>query len=174
MAGDSQPIIQAFTPADRPFWTIDEVRVGAFDHGLEDDVKERGIGANIEVLGGRLPGNYSNSILEVFLTPRPNLGTTIGFGRTDEFYAGVTWDVKLFGPTFAEATFGGAVHDGPLDARGESSYGCRLNFHEGFSLGYAINERWRVISTIDHMSNGNLCQPNHGLTNAGLRLGYRF
>ena len=174
MAGDRSSIIQPFTPAGHPFWTVDEVRAGVFDHGLEDNMSDRGVAINLEVLGGRLPGHYENSIVEAFLTPRPHVGTTIAFGNVSEYYWGLTWDVKLFGPTFAEATFGGAAHDGALDARGESSYGCHVNFRESFSLGYAVTDHWRLIGTIDHMSNGNLCQPNHGLTNAGLRLGYRF
>jgi lipid A 3-O-deacylase len=173
-AGDSSSVLQPLTLQDHPFWAIDEVRAGVFDHGLEDNVGDRGVGVSAEVLGGRLPGSYGNSVLDMFLTPRPHIGTMLGFGKTDELYWGVTWDAKLFGPTFAEATFGGAAHDGALDTRGESSYGCRVNFRESFSLGYAITEHWRLLATIDHMSNGNLCHPNHGLTNAGLKLGYGF
>jgi len=173
-APEYMPVIAPFTQANHPFWTIDEVRVGALDHALEDSPAERGAALNLEVLGGRLPGGYGNSILDFFLTPRPHLGTTLGFGKTDEFYWGVTWDAKLFGPTFLESSFGGAAHDGPLDARGLPSYGCELNFRESVSLGYAITQNWRVLATLDHMSNGNLCQPNHGLTNAGIRLGYHF
>jgi lipid A 3-O-deacylase len=166
--------LQPFTLASHPFWTLDEVRVGAEDHALEDSRRERGSALNLEVLGGRLPGNYGNSILDFFLTPRPNIGALLGFGKTNEFYWGVTWDAKLFGPAFIEASFGGAVHDGPLDSPGLPSYGCRASFRESASLGYELNEHWRLLATVDHMSNGNLCQPNHGLTNAGLRLGYRF
>jgi lipid A 3-O-deacylase len=168
------PLIAPFTQANHPFWTIDEVRVGVLDHALEDSPSERGVAMNLEVLGGRFAGNYGNSILDFFLTPRPHLGTTIGFGKTDEFYWGVTWDAKLFGPTFLEASFGGAAHDGPTNDPGVPSYGCQVNFRESASLGYAIDSHWRVLATIDHMSNGNLCQPNHGLTNAGIRLGYHF
>ena len=82
--------------------------------------------------------------------------------------------MALFGPTFLEAFFGGAAQDGPLHIRGESSYGCVVNFREGLSLGYALTPQWRVMAEVDHMSNANLCHPNHGLTNAGLRLGYLF
>ncbi|MGO9487188.1 MAG: acyloxyacyl hydrolase [Rhodomicrobium sp.] len=174
VAASDTPWIVPFTPADRPFWSIDEVRVGALDHALEDSLDERGAALNLEVLGGRFPGGYGNSILDFFLTPRPNIGTTIAFGKTDEFYWGVTWDAKLYGPLFLETSFGGAAHDGPLDERGASDYGCRLNFRESASLGYAVTSQWRLMVEVDHMSNANLCEPNHGLTNAGIRLGYRF
>ncbi|WP_081449527.1 acyloxyacyl hydrolase [Rhodomicrobium vannielii] len=30
------------------------------------------------------------------------------------------------------------------------------------------------MATIDHMSNAGLCDTNRGLTNAGVRLGYKF
>jgi lipid A 3-O-deacylase len=168
------PLIEPFTQANHPFWTIDEVRVGVLDHALEDSAGERGVAANLEVLGGRFPGGYGNSILDFFLTPRPHLGTTLGFGKTDEFYWGVTWDARLFGPIFLESSFGGAIHDGPVSEPGVPSYGCQVNFRESASLGYEVTEHWRVLATVDHMSNGNLCHPNHGLTNAGIRLGYHF
>lgn len=168
------PVIAPFTQANYPFWTIDEVRVGGFDHAIDNAVHEAGGALNLEVLGGRFAGGYENAILNFLLTPRPDLGTTIGFGKTDEFYWGVTWDAKLFGPTFFEATFGGAAHDGPTNDPGRPSYGCVVNFREGASVGYAVSEHWRVLAMIDHMSNGNLCSPNRGLTNAGIRLGYHF
>ncbi len=168
------PAITPFTQANHPFWTIDEVRVGGFDHAIDNAVHEAGGALNLEVLGGRFPGGYENGIVNFLLTPRPDLGTTIGFGKTDEFYWGVTWDAKLFGPTFFEGTFGGAVHDGHLNDPGYPSYGCQVSFREGASVGYEVSEHWRVMAIIDHMSNANLCAPNRGLTNAGIRLGYHF
>jgi Lipid A 3-O-deacylase (PagL) len=167
---------EPYTIAPEPFWIPSEVRGGILDHALEDSPSERAVAANLEVLGGRLPGGYENAILDYLLTPRPDIGTTIAFGnrKTDEFYWGLTWDAKLFGPTFLEGFAGGAVHDGPTDTKGLPSYGCEVNFREGLSLGYAVTPQWRVMAEIDHMSNANLCHPNHGLTNAGLRLGYLF
>src|SRR5271165_126602 len=164
-------IIEPFETAAHPFWTVDEVRAGAFKQAI-DDAHGEGTGAmNLEVLGGRFPGGYDNSIINFFLTPRPHIGTTIAFGKTDEFYWGATWDAKVFDRTFFEATFGGAVHDGPLDTPNEASYGCRVNFRESASLGFALTPEWRLMGTIDHMSQAGICQPNRGLTNAGVRLG---
>jgi hypothetical protein len=176
LAGYASPAaaIESYTPADHPFWTIDEVRVGVLDHALEDTVSERGVALNLEVLGGRFGGGYENGILNFLLTPRPHLGTTLGFGKTDEFYWGVTWDAKLSGPAFLEASFGGAAHDGAVSTPGEPSYGCEVNFRESASVGFSLTAQWRLLATVDHMSNANLCHPNHGLTNAGIRLGYHF
>jgi lipid A 3-O-deacylase len=169
--------IEQFTVTDRPFWAIDEMRVGLFKQAIDNAPHEGTAALNLEVLGGRFPGGYENSILNFLLTPRPDLGTTIAFGKTDEFYWGVTWDAKLFDRTFFEATFGGAAHDGPITRTpGEAAYGCVVNFREGASLGYALTPQWRVMAIIDHMSNAGLCNPNpnRGLTNAGVRLGYRW
>ncbi len=175
-AGDlfTLPAAEPTTPLGQPFWAISEVRAGALDHALEDSPTERGAALNLEVLGSRFSGNYENRFLDFLLTPRPHLGTTYAFGKTDEFYWGVTWDAKLFQRTFFETSFGGAAHDGPINTPGLPAYGCEVNFRESVSLGYEVAPRWNVLATIDHMSNGNLCTPNHGLTNAGIRLGYLF
>ncbi|SRR5579883_2499061 len=170
----SAKAIESFEVPGRPFWVIDEVRAGAFKQAIDDAPHEGGPALNLEVLFGRLPGRYGNDVLDFFLTPRPHIGTTLAFGKTDEFYWGVTWDAKVFERTFFEASFGGAVHDGPLDTLGEASYGCRVNFRESASLGYALTPEWRIMGTIDHMSQAGICQPNRGLTNAGIRLGYKF
>ncbi len=169
-------VIEPYTETDRPFWVLDEVRAGLFKQAIDNAPHEGGAALNLEVLGGRFAGGYENSVLDFLLTPRPNLGTTIAFGKTDEFYWGVTWDAKLFERTFFETSFGGAAHDGPLDTPREASYGCLVNFRESASLGYALTPEWRLMGTIDHMSNAGLCNPNpnRGLTNAGLRLGYRW
>jgi cob(I)alamin adenosyltransferase len=166
--------IEPFDAANHPFWTVDEVRIGGYKQAIDNAPHEGGPALNLEVLGGRFPGGYENSILNFFLTPRPQIGTTIAFGKTDELYWGVAWDVKLIDRTLFEASFGGAVHDGPLDTFREASYGCEVNFKESASLGFALTQDWRLMATIDHMSNANLCVTNRGLTNAGLRLGYKF
>ena len=167
-------IIEPFETAAHPFWTVDEVRAGAFKQAI-DDAHGEGTGAmNLEVLGGRFAGGYENSILNFFLTPRPHIGTTIAFGKTDEFYFGVTWDARLIGDTFFETSFGGAAHDGPLHELEIASYGCQVNFRELASLGLALSPDWRLMGTLDHMSNAGLCGNNRGLTNAGVRLGIKF
>jgi lipid A 3-O-deacylase len=172
----SADMIQQYTVTDRPFWAIDEVRAGLFKQAIDDAPHEGTAALNLEVLGGRFPGGYENSILNFLLTPRPYLGTTLAFGKTDEFYWGVNWDVKLFDRTFVEGFFGGAAHDGPINELGHASYGCVVNFREGLSLGYEFAPQWRLMATLDHMSNAGLCNPNpnRGLTNAGIRLGYRW
>ena len=97
------PAITPFTQANHPFWTIDEVRVGALDHALEDSVRRKRRRPEPRSSRRPVPGGYGNSIVDFFLTPQAaTSGLTLGFGKTDEFYWGVTWDAKLFGPTFLE------------------------------------------------------------------------
>jgi cob(I)alamin adenosyltransferase len=153
---------------------VDEIRLRAIKHAIHDAPHDGGAALDVEVLFGRLPGNYENSILNYFLTPRLHVGSLVSFGKTDEYYWGATWDLKLFDRVFFESSFGGAAHDGPLDHLGWASYGCRVNFRESASLGYALTREWRVMAEVDHMSNAGLCDSNRGLTNAGLRLGYKF
>jgi Lipid A 3-O-deacylase (PagL) len=166
--------IEPYTLTDQPFWMIDEVRGGVFKQAIDDAPHEGTAALNLEVLGGRFAGGYDDAILNFFLTPRPHVGTTLAFGKTDEFYWGLTWDAKITDRTFFETSFGGSAHDGPLDVPGEASYGCQVNFRESTSLGFSLSQNWRLLVTIDLMSNGGLCQPNRGLTNAGVRLGYQW
>ncbi|KAI94221.1 lipid A 3-O-deacylase [Rhodomicrobium udaipurense JA643] len=175
-AGLSAPAaaLEAFTEANHPFWAIDEVRVGAFKQAIDDAPGEGGPAINLEVLSGRIPGAYENSILNIFMTPRLHIGGTVAFDKTNQFYWGATWDVKLTDRVFFETSFGGAAHDGPLSSKTEASYGCDVNFRESASLGIALSADWKLMATIDHMSNAGLCDTNRGLTNAGVRLGYKF
>jgi hypothetical protein len=158
-----------------PVFPIDEARIGVYDHNVERHGSEAGVDVKGELLFGRLPGAYSTPILEALLRPRPHVGGNLNFnGHTSFAYLGLTWDYQLSPRFFLEASFGGAVHDGPLDERGKASFGCRANFHEQAGLGYAIDRNWRVLLSWEHMSNADLCDRNRGLTNAGVRIGYMF
>jgi hypothetical protein len=168
-------IIQPFETRNTPPMVLDEVRVGAFKQAVDDAPHEGGAALNLEALFGRLNVHYDNKVLDYFVNFRPHVGTTISLdGKTSEFYFGGSWDFKITDWAFFETSFGGAIHDGPLDVPHEASYGCTANFRESASLGFKLSEDWRLISTVDHMSNGGACAPNRGLTNAGVRLGYKF
>ena len=110
---------------------------------------------------------------------RPHVGAVLNTsGLESMVYAGVSWTVPLFdSPVFVEAAFGGAVHTGdnigptPMPAR---SLGCSVLFHEAASIGVQLTENASIMATIEHASNANLCVDNRGLTNMGVRLGWRF
>jgi len=167
----------AQTPAsdDRRFPSIDEVRFGAMMHNVEPANDEEGVDLNLEVLFRRAAIAYNNAFLDVVLRPRLHLGASINLaGETSQLYAGFTWDVRVAPRLSFEVTFGGAVHDGPTGDGHSDSYGCAANFRESASVGYALDERWTIYGTVAHMSNGNLCDHNSGLTSVGMRLGYKL
>ena len=154
--------------ASLPF--VDELRIGAMMHDVESINGDNNVDLNLEVLFPRLWKSRQDDFLSSILTPRPHLGVTQSFsGETSKYYFGLTWDAPLGDFVFLEGSFGGAFHDGDLD-----NLGCRVNFHETASLGFNLGENWRLMGTIAHMSNAGLCGDNKGLTNAGLRLGYKF
>ena len=167
---------------------IDEIRLGGMKHNLESNRGKSGVGytfaqeggfdVNAEVLFNSPWPKPENPIIDFLLRPRPMLGATVSTqGDTSQIYLGAAWTLPLFDIFFVEGTFGGAVHDGPLTSTWPNfaeAYGCRVNFHESASVGVALGQNWRVMGTIEHMSNGGLCQLNPGLTNYGARLGYKF
>lgn len=168
-------LLQTFENDNSQPLSLDEIRLGAYKQAIDDAPGEGSGAVNLEVLFGRLQSHSGNGLVDHFLSFRPHIGATVSVsGDTNMFYAGATWDLKLTDWAFVETSFGGAVHDGPLDEKGHASYGCTANFRESASLGFKLSEDWRLLATIEHMSNAGLCEPNRGLTNAGLRLGYKF
>jgi len=160
-------------PTGRTYGLIDELRIGGFAHDLESNDDEDGYDINAEVLFHRL-SSRSGDPLDFLLTPRPHLGASINIeGDTSLAYFGLTWDAAVTETRFLEASFGGAIHDGPTDDS-NSSFGCAVNFRESAAVGIALSPHWRLLATVSHMSNAGLCGENQGLTSAGLQLGYRW
>jgi hypothetical protein len=159
-----------------PFFYITETRLGMEAANLEGSVEEDArFVINGEALFGKLGHEYNNAVWDIILRPRPHIGFQLSpEGGTNQFYAGVTWEVPLTSWAFIETSFGGALHDGPTDGDDPNSYGCALNFRESASLGFNLDEHTRLLFTVDHMSNGGLCDQNQGITNAGVRVGYRW
>ncbi len=157
-------------------WGIDEFRFGVLKHQIENSPDEEGIDINAEVLFNRLTlYTTGNKFIDYWLTPRPDIGVTINTsGDTSQLYAGFTWDLKLTDRIFFETSFGGAVHNGALDDDHTTQYGCRVNFRESAGLGFNLSEHWDMLIEVDHMSNAGLCSENRGLTNAGIKFGYKW
>jgi hypothetical protein len=154
---------------------LDEVRFGLLVHNIEPANAETGSDVNFELLLRRFTFVHTNALLDVLLQPRIHVGVSANTaGDTSQLYAGFTWDVKLLPKLSLEWTFGGALHNGPTGSGQADSYGCPLNFRESVSLGYALDERWTVYGVLAHMSNGNLCDHNSGITSIGVRLGYKL
>jgi hypothetical protein len=157
---------------------FDEVRFGA---GLfvKSDIpdSEDGVFPGGEILLDPFVARFENAFANVLLRPRPHFGAALAAGDgTSLLYAGLTWNVPLPSVLFLEAAFGGAVHEGELDpAPGENKLdlGCRVVFRESIGIGAAFGH-WRLITAVDHASNGGLCDGNDGLTHATASVGYRF
>jgi lipid A 3-O-deacylase len=170
--------------AAQPSW-LSEIRGGVLDHDIPlfGHHKESGVDGNLEVLFA------SPSFLEAILRPRPILGMSINSdGNTNALYFGLTWGVRLtphlFGPAdpvFLTGTLGGAANDGHIDvskdpnlSQTQKSLGSHLLFREAVELGYEFVPRNSISIMLDHMSNARLAERNEGITNVGLRYGYRF
>jgi lipid A 3-O-deacylase len=160
-------------PAHARAGWLDEAKLGldAHDIGLGGDHKESGADITGELLF------TSPSLLSVIGAPRPHLGVAVNTsGRTSYTYFGLTWTAALIERTFVSGGLGGAVHDGQLtgDAQNRKQLGSRILFHEYVEAGYRITPVFSVSVFLDHMSNADLARHNAGMTNIGLRTGFKF
>ena len=162
--------------AYNPGWIFDEVRAGATtfwqggDNGDEDGIYVTG-----QVLFDPFIPPLENRYLDILLRPRPHLGGSLATGGgSSQLFGGLTWTVPLPSIVFLEASFGGTIHDAPLE-NAPIAVGCRVLFRESIGLGLELGPHWRVIGGIDHSSHANLCgNDNDGLTHVGGSIGYRF
>ncbi|MFC3703992.1 acyloxyacyl hydrolase [Devosia honganensis] len=168
-------------PAAQEFG-LSELRGGLFAHSADEPGAFFGIfdtsrmqDVNVELLF-HVPGLTDWPALGEL---RPHLGATVNFGGLESMvYAGLSWTVPLFDtPVFLEASFGAALHNGSTN--GVAAYparhlGCSPLFRESASLGVMVTETASIMATVEHASNANLCDGNRGLTNMGLRFGWRF
>lgn len=159
---------------------IDEVRGGILFHSVDHDPKgfidfTRLQDANVELLWKPFDLGDWNWIGEF----RPHVGATVNFGGLEsQIYAGLSWTHFIAGgPVFIEGSLGGTIHNGALSgvAYPARNLGCSVLFRESASLGYQFSEQGSVMLTVDHSSHAGLCGPtNMGLTNLGVRVGWKF
>ena len=110
--------------------------------------------------------------------PRPEIGATLSLaGRDSLVHANLTWQLPVFDtPFYLEAALGAAIHDGALTGAepGRKNFGCRVNFYERWGVGAHLSENATATLTYEHTSNNDWCEANEGLSNVGLRLGWKF
>ena len=164
--------------ASESFFTtpgFEELRVGGFY--ANPDQKEQGGLIQLEAVFSQFVAkDFGNVFVNAVLRPKLHLGANISVsGDTSAAYTGLTWQLPIYGPLFLEGAFGGAIHNGKLNDAGPNrqQLGCRALFHEAASLGLQF-EKFSIMGTVEHMSNAGICDENDGLTNVGLRFGYRF
>ena len=156
-----------------PDQVISEIRGGVYAHDISfwSFHRENGADINGEVLF------VSPSFLETVWSPRPHLGATLNTdGKTSFLYSGLTWEYDLPADFFVDANLGLAAHNGKLDTddSNRKSLGSPVLFRLGAALGYNLTEKINISIQFEHMSNAYIANPNEGMDNAGLRLGYRF
>lgn len=110
--------------------------------------------------------------------PRPELGATINLdGQESLAHLGLTWQLPIFDtPIYLEGTFGAAAHTGyNLNAPpGFKNFGCSINFYERYGIGARLGDHATATLTYEHSSNNGWCAANDGLSNFGLRVGWKF
>jgi lipid A 3-O-deacylase len=157
-----------------------EIRGGVYGHGLPftgPGPEDGSVDANLEFLTPR-PNLWTETRLSKLL-PRLQIGGTFNTaGKTSLVYAGAAWTFDFGGSRwFLEPTLGAAAHNGDFIAPPDShrlSLGCSPLFHASASGGYRISQRWAVMATWEHASNGGLCSRNDGLNNIGARFSFSF
>jgi lipid A 3-O-deacylase len=152
-----------------------EIRSGIYAHDpLSPEAGS--VDFNAEVLAPQL-WQSSDPFWNIFI-PHPDIGTSISVGgKTSNLWGGAAWTYDVTPRIFFSPTFGVGINDGKTGdhvARDWNTVGCNWWFHESASFGYRLTDSWSVMATIEHSSNAGFCSQNRGLTNAGVRLGYRF
>jgi hypothetical protein len=162
--------------------------------GQRNLFSELRVGASAQDVNGRESGSASLAgeilfakpftaadLFTSYFVPRPHVGGSVNTGGgTNYAYAGLTWSVDLTSWLFVEGGIGGAVHNGntnpnlaqvPTD---RAALGCSPLFRESGAVGVRLSTNWSFVATLEHLTNGGLCEQNRGLTNVGARLGYSF
>jgi lipid A 3-O-deacylase len=150
-----------------------ELRGGVFAHALASP-EAGSVDANLELVAPRF---FVIPWLPEYLTPRFHVGGIANFnGKTSYVYAGALWTFNLTQSWFVEGFFGGLIHNGNLDdnASDMNGLGCRWAFHSGGSIGYRLSDRWSVMGTFDHLSNGQICTYNRRHQRLRFARGYSF
>lgn len=172
--------------APEPFaGIVDEVRFGIHAHDVDYAALPFRVGEwNLnQVEDISFDVLFTSPDLDAFRwigSPRPDLGVTINLDGQDSIaHLGLTWHLPVFDtPFYLEGTFGGAIHNGYLTASPDSSqrhnFGCRVNFYERYGVGANLGETMTATLTYEHTSNNEWCDANQGLSNFGVRLGWKF
>ncbi|WDR04451.1 acyloxyacyl hydrolase [Devosia rhodophyticola] len=160
---------------------LPEVRTGILSHDVGNGTNalldpQRISDANVELLFSL--GDLSNILVVAEL--RPHIGATLNFKGEDSFaYAGLSLTAQLpLLPVFIEASLGGAAHGTPFATSTTPApprFGCVAVARAAASVGVNVLPGASIIGTVEHYSDGGLCgTPNDGVTNVGLRIGFRF
>ena len=165
--------------------SIDEVRIGLFDHNIcvsecMSANKENGPAVQGEVVF------HSPAPIETFFNPRLYLIASVNLaGDTSYIGTGIHLGIPIIDNWTLEPGFGYVIHDGTLqnlyprsDPRFTNYWqqnlllGSRDLFRSSLAINTTIDEKWGVQVQIDHLSHGRLIGEgeNQGLDSLGLRI----
>lgn len=147
-----------------------EIKFGIMQHDFNTKLGhryEKGQNFIIEYLFDKMP-NYIRAI--------PHMGASINNkGFTSNIYAGLTWQFDIKNLFTIEASLGGSINNAErLVSKKKRALGSKLLFRESFSIGYLIDKTHSISIMIDHISSADIRKPNPGLTDIGIRYGFRF
>ena len=126
--------------------------------------------------GQNIIAEYLFDKMPNYLRAHPHIGASINSkGFTSNIYTGLTWQFDLKDFVLIEASLGVSLNNGErLTSKKKRALGSKLTFRESFSVGYLIDKQHSVAIIIDHVSSADIRKPNPGLTDIGIRYGYRF
>jgi lipid A 3-O-deacylase len=155
---------------------FDELRFGVSASIQSGKTFESGLFPSVTAFFDPFDSEHAQSFTDHVLRPRVHAGAIVSTaGNASQIFAGFTWTIDLTDRFFLDLGFGGAFNNASLhDSSNGPDVGCHALFHESLAAGYNISETWRVLATIDHSSNANLCHDNDGLSYAGLAIGHKF
>jgi lipid A 3-O-deacylase len=172
-------------PQPQPYlWDpFDEIRGGVFAHnwihdeGAPVDVSVEALSSPLAFPGYNASWVVGNPWVSWFFDPRINVGGMINTGgKTSYGFTGFTWRIPIYSKFFFEGELGGAVNNAVRTPTFDRvDMGCALTFRESGGFGYQFSDNWDVIASIEHVSHATFCTKiNPGLTQVGLRIGYKF
>jgi len=111
-------------------------------------------------------------------SPRPAIGGVVSLsGHESLVHVGLDWHVPIFStPFYLEAGIGLGIHNGYYDHAppGFRNLGCNPLFHWEYGVGANLNEHVTLTAELQHMSSVGQCNPNEGVNNIGVALGWKF
>lgn len=158
-------------------WSIKEVRAGVTGSIQARSTFEPGFFPTVALYFDPLDRANAVTWKDTLLRPRVNVGASVSTaGEASQIFAGLAWTVDVTDRFYIELGFGGAAHNGDNkdDGTNGPKLGCTLMFRESAAAGFRLSDKLDLVASIDHSSNADLCDPNDGISHAGLSLAYKF
>jgi len=164
-------------PAMAHEWSIKDVRARVTCSNQARSTFEAGFFPTFALYFDPLDQANAVTRQETILRPRVHAGVSVSTaGEASQVLAGLNWTVNVTDRFYIDLGFGGAAHNGDNEDDGSSGpkLGCTLMFREYAAAGFRLTDKLDIVASIDHSSNADLCDPNDGISHAGLALAYKF